>query len=747
MQHKYFLNHFLALLMVCCTSVVVAKPDSSEVYASLNTKPPIALKVPTLLPVVPQKVVPKPIDKRSRQLNNAGIKQAYTGRLHSANSLLLQAKERAPGNDTLAYNLSLVSGLMKNYDAALDLLSQTGVGKRYLHNKGVWEAQKGNLKQGLSTWQNAQRTDTLCFNIALANYRLGDMEEAHDWSKRVGFAKAAEFHELSANVLFRLGEYKQAEKFYEKAEKFALKTGRQATAPRLLIQRANALLAQHHYPKAEQLYIEYLESKDPNYRYEAHLGLGHALYRQRQYQKAVFEYDAACRHNDYAAEAWVSLGHAYVGTKGERQALKAYQRALELDTTQKAAWLGLAMVYYRLRNFGEAICCFEEAGELLDPKDRQQADLFAARAFCRIYTQQHKNALDDVQTAVRLSGKGLLPCLAMSEYLRVEGYYLSSLKWLERAIRANQEASVRMLVNRGNIYLKCHAFEEALEDFQEAHHRDPANLNATNGLAISYLNIDEIDRAKVLFDSLLRKKMLPMLYNNRGILRSYMSLRERHQRNATEEAKYATLSMQDFEKALLMDSTKTAYNVNIGNVYKNRGEEAPAIEHYQKYLSKNAINNMGVLFAKSERKDFSKHYLDIAVDLDTSNKIYQYNRAKLVHDHFKDQFMRRPDMQRAFKLAPTKDISLKYSPDGYVTIFLFDYDFETYHFPGDPLFEVRPQPIDDFAFLPSLDFIPMKIKGETFSLSEESRYLVTRSQLKFRAATRKNRGTTKCPDW
>lgn len=742
MLQRRLVNGLLVLWLTFLGPVLAKEADSTHTQNALAVLSP--LRVPTV-PVSPSKIIPKLSEKRFKQLNNAGIQQAYQLRYHGAFSLLQQARESFPHNDTLLYNLALVNGLLKNYDAALEMMTQTGIGQRYLHNKGVWEARKGEIRQSLTTWGFAHPTDTLCFNVALANYQLGELKEAQDWGKRVGFAKSAEFHELSANVLFRLGEYKQAEKFYEKAEKYAIRIGKHAAGLRLLVQRGNVQLAQNEYEKAELLYREYLGTKDGYYRYAARLGLGHALYRQRKYQEAVLEYDAACRLSDESAEAWLSLGNAYVGTNGHRQAQKAYERALDLDSTQKTAWLGLGMVYYRLRNFSEAVCCFDQAGEILSNKNRQHADFFAARAFCRLYTQQTPLAKDDVQTAVRLAGKGLLPCLAMSEYCRIEGYFLTSLKWLEKAMRANEEASVRMLVNRGNIYLKCREYEDAMNDFAEARRLDPSNINASNGLGVSLLNMDEIDRAKVLYDSLLRKKSLAILYNNRGIVQSYLSLRERHQKNYKEEERFSTLSMQDFEKGLEVDSTKKAYHVNIGNVYKNRNKETPAIEHYQLYLSKNAINNMGVLFGKDTRKDFSKHYLDIAISYDTANTIFLYNRAKLFHDHFKDQFFKRKDVQQAFKLAPTKDISLKYSPDGYITIFLFDYDFETYHFPGDPLFDVQPQPIDDFVFLPSLDFIPMPGGGDVFAKNGNGGYLVTKNQLRFRPASRSSRGKTKCP--
>ena len=683
--------------------------------------------------------------KRFPQLNNGGIQYAYNQRYQSARSLFQQAQEYQPINDTILYNLSLVTGLLKEYEQALQLLTQTGIGRRYLHNKGVWEAQQGNIQQGLATWTNAPQSDTLVFNIALAHYKLGDLQQSQDWSKRIGFAKAAEFHELTANIYFKLGDHKQAKRLYEKADKLATRMGNHSNRPRFLVQRGNSSLALAEYTTAEALYREYLTTKDPYYRFAARLGLGHALYCQRKYQEAVLEYDAACRLNDFSAEAWLSLGHAYVGTNEQRQAQKAYERALDLDSTQNHAWLGLGIIYSRLQNYGEAVCCFEQAGEILNPKNPQHADFFAARAFCRLYSNQTILAKKDVQTAVHLSGKGLLPCLAMSEYCRIEGYFLTSLKWLERAIRANPEISVRMLVNRGNIYLKCNEYQQALDDFTQAQALDPDNINASNGLGISYLNIDDIDRAKVLYDGLLRKKQLPMLYNNRGIVQSYMSLRERHNRDQAEQAKFSDLSLKDFEKGLEVDSTKKAYNVNIGNVFKNRNEESSAIEYYQLYLSKNAINNMGVLFAKDTRKDFSKHYIDIAITYDSSNTIYLYNRAKLHHDYFKDQFFRRADLQQALKLKPTQDISLKYSPDGFITIFLFDYEFETYHFPGDPLFDIHPQPINDFAFLPSLDFIPMKEGGEIRTRNGKGGYLITKNQLHFRPASRKQRSGTKCP--
>ena len=732
---------FLLLGKVWTIQAFALETDSLEVtpiYASTGLSMPTFGKNTLVLPAALQpKIIPKALDKRFKILHNGGVRQGYLGNFHSALTLFKKVQVESPANDTILYNLSLISGKIRQYDEALNLMSQTGVGRRYLHNKGVWHAQLGQLKQSLTTWEQAPRTDTLIYNMALAHYRLQNNDEALDWSKRIGFSKNPLFHELYANVLFRQRKYKDAEKFYEKSERLD-------DIPRLLVQRGNAHLAQQEHQRAAELFNEYLETGHAPYRFWARLGLGQTLYRQRNYSEAVTEYAEACRLGDASVEAWLGLGNAYVGTGGQRQAQKAYERALALDSTRQEAWLGLAMVHYRLKNYNESLCCFDQAGGALNNHNRNHADLYAARAFCKLYTNQHKLAKSDIDSAVRLQ-RGLLPCLAMSEYCQREGYFLTSLKWLERAMDASPQASARLLVNRGNLYLKSRLYEDALDDFSEAHHLDPSNVNACNGLGISWVNLNELDRAKAMYDSLLRKKNLAILLNNRGIVQSYLALREQKQfHNLTKTQQFHDLSLRDFEKAMETDTSKKAYHVNIGNVHKNMNSEQPAIEHYQKYLSKTGINNLGLLFGKGSRKEVGRHYLDIAVDLDTANKIFLYNRAKLFHDHFKDEFRVRRDLQKAFKFAPTDDVAMKYSPDGYVTIFLYDYDFDDYHFPGDPLFEVRPQPIDDFAFLPSLDFVPMRGEGTTAAL-EGSKYLVTKTKNRNRVALFRQKGKTKCP--
>ena len=722
MLSKRILYSLIGLLSVISSKLLAFSPDSLSQLTKGNY---VALRMPL------------PSEIRLKQLNNGAIQQVNFQNFHSAKKLFSQALSLSPQNDTLVYNLSLIAGRLKNYDEALNLLLQTGSGKRYLNNKGVYETKLGHLKEAMASWENAPLFDTLIYNKALGNYRLGNWNESVDYSKRIAFSKNPLFHELYGVTLYQQKKYKEAEKFYKKSEKLT-------ENPRLLVQIGNTYLAQKEFKDAEEIFTQYIESGHARYRFAARLGLGHALYSLRRYKEAIVEYDMACRLNDSSAEAWTGLGNAHLGNGGQRQAQKAYERALVLDKLRKDAWLGLAMVNYRLAKYDAALCCFEEAKGILNPKNKNHADFYAARGFCRLYNHQVKEAKPDIDTSVRMS-KNILPCTAMSEYLRMEGYFLSSLKWLDKAFSAHGEGHDRLLVNRGNLYLKSQLFEDAFDDFSMAHEINPANINACNGLGISWLNMDEIDKAKAIYDSLLKKKNEAILLNNRGITQSYLALRERIEKNQTNENKYNLLAIQDFEKAMEVDSTKIPYNVNLGNIYKNRREEIPAMDHYQKYLSKTAINNIGVLYAKSDKKDFSLHYLDTAISLDTTNPIYLYNKAKLFQDFFKDQFKRRRDLQQDIKLLPTKDISIKYSPDGFITVFLFDYDFDTYNFPGEPLFDVNPEAIDDFDFLTSYDYISMPTKMPIYAKSEVVTESYKDKSNGYKPFRKRGQSSTKCP--
>jgi tetratricopeptide (TPR) repeat protein len=716
--------YFLTILLLFSNCLVLAQKAETNDSSIIKTTSPLRLTLS---------------QKRIVQLNNGAVRLAFSHNLDRSQAVFNEARLQSPDNDTLIYNSALVAGQMKDYDRALGLLQNTGLGKRYLQNKGVWHAQLGNIETALKTWETASLNDTMCYNKALAYYRTNNLTESIDWSRRLGFSKNALFHELYANTLYRQKKYKEAEKFYEKSEKVE-------ASPRLLIQRGNAHLVQRKFEAAELLFREYIEAGHSRNRFAARLGLGHALYSLHRYREAVIEYDLACRMNAQSAEAWAGLGNAHLGCGGQRQAQKAYERALALDSLRKDAWLGMAMVHYRLGAYDEAVCCFAEAGHTLNSKNKDHADFYAARGFCRLYNKQVKAAKPDIDTAVRLSTKTILPCMAMSEYLRMEGYYLSSLKWLEKAFKARGEGHERMYVNRGNLNLKCYQFDEAFDDFSMANQINPHNINALNGLGISWLHLDEIDKARAMYDSLLRQQSQAILWNNRGIVRSYLALREQQERNEKKANDLQLLSLQDFEKAMDVDSTKKAYHVNIGNVYKNQGQDIPALENYQKHLSKNAINNIGVMYGRGERKDFSAHYLNIAIDLDSANGIFRYNRAKLFHDNYRREYSKRPDMQHDFKRMPTKDISLKYSPDGFVTVFLFDYDFETFNFPGEPVFDVHPEPVDDFDFLASPDFVLMHLPQR---LNDTQKEIVSEAlhsaPLRYKPTRRRGQGSTRCP--
>lgn len=56
---------------------------------------------------------------------------------------------------------------------------------------------------------------------------------------------------------------------------------------------------------------------------------------------------------------------------------------------------------------------------------------------------------------------------------------------------------------------------------------------------------------------------------------------------------------------------------------------------------------------------------------------------------------------------PTNSISAKYSRDGYINIYLYDYDFDAYDYPADHHFSIQQEPSHLPDLLPVNDFIMM----------------------------------------
>lgn len=689
------------------------------------------------------------IDDTVKRANNQAVALARKGNFKAARPILLRL---GTTNDTVRYNLALIELQLHNSEDAAKLLRSSPGFTLAPFNLGVAECQAGDYENGLLDLSvaasNKENTGKLAYNKGLANLRLNALDGRNNVGQADQFFRQA----VAANpneLRYRMarGDALMAQKRYGEALKYYRQALDETSHPVLYAQMGQAALADKKWEDAAGYFEEYLHSSDRSCHLNALLGLGHAYYRQKLFQKATLQYQKAIKLAPNSVRAHTGLGNALCSQHDYRQATQSYDWALSLDSTSQAAHLGRAITSYRIGEFKASVRHFRLSGETLDPGNREHFDFYVSQGFSILRSGgRGQDAYPLFEIARKLNSRSPIAWAGLSEsHIQVRSY-TAALNYVERAVSMDYHND-RLLTNRANLLLKFDYFDKAHENFRHAASANPRNLNALNGLAITLLELDRMDEALHLYDSLITRTPRAFLYNNRGIVKSYMGLRSERAKDFRGAQNLYHRSLKDFEQAQKLDSARGFYNNNAGNVYKNIRNFDMAVRSYEAYLSKIAINNMGVLFANAAKRDASHHYLNTAIKLDSTNFIYLYNRSRLYTEFFKDSLASRQDMQEAAKylrMMPPSSIASRYSRDGYITIYMHDYEFEKFEFPGEHFFPVQAETAEQNPFLPALDFVDMPLDSKTALKPPAYTKLKVKN---FRDPIRRSKrwGTTRCP--
>lgn len=99
---------------------------------------------------------------------------------------------------------------------------------------------------------------------------------------------------------------------------------------------------------------------------EIHIGVlrhfkrGNAMLEQKNYLKALDEYQAAIRLDDTQAIFFYNKGLVLYELRLYHQSAQAYLKAIELDKKLPEAWYNLALVYDKLEESEKAFMAYEQ---------------------------------------------------------------------------------------------------------------------------------------------------------------------------------------------------------------------------------------------------------------------------------------------------------------------------------------------------------------------------------------------------
>ncbi|WP_229208939.1 tetratricopeptide repeat protein [Dyadobacter luticola] len=670
----------------------------------------------------------------AQRMNNEAVILALSGNyqkaLHIMEELDLSAQDAQ-----LHYNRGLFGLLSGKFDQARNDFNESPGGAEATLNTLVTfgKQKKYNEAVSFASTNSARGTGGKWnYNLGLLHKFLGQNEEAVDEITTAIRQKDEMAYRLQrGDILMHTGSEKKAVKDFEKVSK---------THPKAQIRYANALLSLNQFGAAKAVFQTYLESDDRTFRGDAYLGIAHASYGLHQISEAQRFYKLASTIKRETPALQAGIGNTHLAKREYQTAFTLFDRVIKKDSTYLPAYLGRAISYYGQKKYDLALKDFKKAEKALDENNRFFADLFVSKAFSEYYLKRSPEAQEDFLKAIKLDGTRYEALAGISGIMIDQKRYSEAGQYLAKALQYEQGYDL-MWSNYGSLLMHFDMYKKGYKVFQKAVSLNPSNVNAQNGWGVVLLENDQLDKAMTLYDSLVREKPeLPFLHNNRGIVQAYIGNRHSQKHQVNEANARYDGSYEDFKKAMDVAPARKFYNVNQGNVYRYQEKFDEAKLSYQTYQDKSALNNTAVMYAGQQRLKEAKYYLGVALQIDSLHRVFQYNMTILAKG--KQQEMMRL-VASSDENSPFSDIGIKYSRDGFVTIYLYDYEYDVLSFPGR---HYMPLPVAEYKedyFIPEYDFKLVAYEKKKGDTTKKKRVHYHSQKVKLPGS--RGKSGTKCP--
>ncbi|MEE6491856.1 hypothetical protein FKM82_016399 [Ascaphus truei] len=237
-----------------------------------------------------------------------------------------------------------------------------------------------------------------------------------------------------------------------------------------------------------------------------------------QQAKCVYDFNKALEINPKHFQAFLCRAAFYGHRKRYSKAIMNCNAAIEVQPHSVRAYLYRGALKYYIKAYKFAIQDLTKAAEL----DPSCSLVYYNRGVCYQQTKMYDKAVTDYSTVLVLGG------------------------W--------KEVEIKVLVNRGLVYLELHDYANALEDFQAVALRTPRDINIHQVIGNCYHRTHQYEEAVKAFKQVLQINPLsPEGYIGRGT--AYM---EYGHKNGTKQAQ------RDFVSALHLSPKCIAARICLG---------------------------------------------------------------------------------------------------------------------------------------------------------------------------------------
>jgi len=365
-----------------------------------------------------------------------------------------------------------------------------------------------------------------------------------------------------------------------------------------------------------------------------HYEKGLSYHYQRQFDKAIIEFEKTISLDPYNYLAYYFNGLSYERKKEFEKALQYYNLSLSVKSDFNEALFNRALVFYKTSEYIKAINDLDHLLTL--PPGETQAIFFRGTkygqgdddpGFKDIISMTNKNV--DIYNYLGLS------------YYKLDLYEQSALNYA-KALDINPEDD-NILANAGLNYMAQGKIDSARICFERSLSINPYNSVAAFNLSL-YGSDSSIDQIRQLDQLIEKNKDFPMAYAQRAY-QYYI------------DGNY-TAAIEDYNSAIRLDPNNSEYFLERGMLYEKIDQTDNAIRDFKTALKYDINNfqiwyNLGNAYFRIEDYNLSIEYYSEAIEINPQMPELYYNRS-ITFYNLKEVEKACQDMKKAHSLGIQK---------------------------------------------------------------------------------------------
>jgi tetratricopeptide (TPR) repeat protein len=300
--------------------------------------------------------------------------------------------------------------------------------------------------------------------------------------------------------------------------------------------------------------------------------LGQAFAKEKNYEKAIENYEKAISINPNNIDFHNDLGTVFSISGNRKKAIETYENIISITPEKAKSYFNLGIVYSEFSDFKNAIINIKKAISI----NPDEVDYYISLGEVFRMKENYAEAIKYYKKAISIDPNIADVYNNFGVICRFQKNYKKAIKNYKKAISINPNDE-SFYFNLGLVYKAKESYKKAIKNYKKAISINQKKASYYYSLAEVYELLENHDRAILNFKkAILLKPTDADFYNNLGI--SY-------RKNLNYK-----MAIKNYKLAIKIKPKDSGFLYNLALAYKYTGNHKKAIVNYKKAISINSNN-------------------------------------------------------------------------------------------------------------------------------------------------------------